>query len=60
MKRSKKKQEAVKELQSLINTKDLDIAKSDLSELFNNLIDNYKEFLTTFCPPILRTNGYCI
>jgi len=43
----KKQDTAIKEIQSLSNTNDPDIVKSDLSELFNNLIDNYREFLTT-------------
>jgi len=42
-----KQDKAIKEIQSLSNTNDPDIVKSDLSELFNNLIDNYREFLTT-------------
>lgn len=37
----------IKELQTLSNNTDPNIVKSDLSELFNNLIDNYKDFLST-------------
>jgi tetratricopeptide (TPR) repeat protein len=43
----KKQDQAIKDIQSLSNTNDPDIVKSDLSELFNNLIDNYREFLST-------------
>jgi hypothetical protein len=38
---------AIKEIQSLSDTNDPNIVKSDLSELFNNLIDNYTAFLST-------------
>ena len=34
-------------MKSLSNTNDPDIVKSDLSEVFNNIIDNYREFLST-------------
>jgi hypothetical protein len=43
----KKQDLVIKEIQSLSNTNDPDIVKSDLSDLFNNLIDNYREFLST-------------
>jgi len=38
---------AIKEIQSLSDTNDPNIVKSDLSELFNNFIDNYTAFLST-------------
>jgi len=37
----------IKELQTLSNINDPNIVKSDLADLFNNLIDNYKDFLST-------------
>ena len=37
----------IKELQTLSNINDPNIVKSDLADLFNNLIDNYKDFLNT-------------
>ena len=37
----------IKEIQSLSNTNDPNIVKSDFSDLFNNFIDSYKEFLNT-------------
>jgi hypothetical protein len=43
----KKQDMVIKEIQSLSNTNDPDIVKSDLSELFYNLIDIYREILTT-------------
>jgi hypothetical protein len=43
----KKQEAAIKEIQALSNTNDPDILKSDLSELFNNFIDNYRDFLST-------------
>lgn len=43
-----KQSQAIKELQNLNNTStEPDIFKSDLSEFFNNFIDNYREFLST-------------
>jgi len=38
---------AIKEIQSLSDTNDPNIVKSDLSELFNNFMDNYTAFLST-------------
>jgi len=43
----KKQEAAIKEIQALSNTNDPDIVKSDLSELFNNFIDSYRDFLST-------------
>jgi hypothetical protein len=43
----KQQELAIKEIQTLSNTNDPNIVKSDLSGLFNNLIDNYKDFLST-------------
>jgi hypothetical protein len=43
----KKQEICIKDIQSLSNTNDPNIVKSDLSELFNNFIDNYREFLST-------------
>lgn len=43
----KKQDICIKEMKSLSNTNDPDIVKSDLSEVFNNIIDNYREFLST-------------
>jgi hypothetical protein len=37
----------IKELQTLSNINDPNNVKSDLSDLFNSLIDNYKDFLST-------------
>jgi hypothetical protein len=37
----------IKELQTLSNINDPNNVKSDLSDLFNSLIDNYKDFLNT-------------
>lgn len=52
----------IKELQSLSEVNDLNIVKSDLSELFNNLIDNYREFLNTLSSDqmviIFNISGY--
>jgi hypothetical protein len=43
-----KQQEAdIKEIQSLSTIEDSNIVKSDLSELFNNFIDNISNFLST-------------
>jgi hypothetical protein len=43
-----KQQEAdIKEIQSLSTIEDPNIVKSDLSELFNNFIDNINNFLST-------------
>jgi hypothetical protein len=43
-----KQQEAdIKEIQSLSTIEDPNIVKSDLSELFNNFIDNISNFLST-------------
>jgi hypothetical protein len=43
----KKQEIAINEVRSLSSTNDPNIVKSDLSDLFNNLIDNYREFLST-------------
>jgi hypothetical protein len=37
----------IKEIQSLTTIEDPNIVKSDLSELFNNFIDNFRNFLST-------------
>jgi hypothetical protein len=43
----KQQELAIKDIQSLSNTNDPNIVKSDLSDLFNNLIDNINGFLST-------------
>jgi ASC-1-like (ASCH) protein len=43
----KKQDLAIKEIQSLSNTNDPDIGKSDISDIFFNFIDNYRDFLST-------------
>lgn len=46
-KAEKEKESALKEVTELSEGLDIDITKSDLSELFNNLIENYRFFLST-------------
>lgn len=43
----KKQDTCIKEMKSLSNTNDTNIVKSDFKEVFNNIIDNYREFLST-------------
>jgi len=40
-------EQSIKEIQSLSDINDPDIVNSDFSGLFNKIIDNYKEFLTS-------------
>jgi hypothetical protein len=60
----KKQEAAIKEIQALSNTNDPDIVKSDLSELFNNFIDNYRDFLSTLSSEqmviVFNIIGYCM
>jgi hypothetical protein len=55
---------AIKEIQSLSEVNDPNIVKSDLSELFNNLIDNIRYFLSSLSSEqlviVFNISGYII